>query len=97
MAIPLGYFLIAWAVLLGLYGILVFVTLIQTLKHGINASMTYVTTFLFLVVIAAVIGGCGIFFMQVDWKAEIDVVPSSISSAFFGNAPQTVMKELQLN
>ncbi len=96
MAIPLGYFLIAWAVLLGLYGILVFVTLVQTLKHGINAPLTYGSTFIFLTVIVAVIGGCGIYFMQVDWTTEVNILPASVSS-FFGNSTHINVKELQLN
>jgi hypothetical protein len=95
MIVPLGYFLLAWAILLAIYGILVFITLIQTLKHGIASPFTYVSTFVFVAVIALVIGTCGIYFANTDWTAEMNIIPSSLSSLVGGQ--HGVMKELQLD
>jgi len=96
MSIPLGYFLIAWAVLLAVYGILVFLTLVQTLRHGLASPFTYASSFIFIAVIVIVVGGCGILFTNTDWKAEVNVVPSNISSTFFGDMETNALQDLQL-
>lgn len=82
--IPLGYFLIAWLLLLVIYAVLVLLTIIQMLRHGLPSPFTYVSTFLFVAVIAAVVLGSGMYFLDVDWDKRVDVLPQSIGFFFTG-------------
>jgi hypothetical protein len=84
--IPLGYFLIAWLILLAVYAALVLFTLIQMLRHGLPTPFTYVSTFVFMAVIAAVVLGSGTYFLDVDWNQTVDVVPDGIVSLLGGES-----------
>jgi hypothetical protein len=74
--IPLSYFLIAWIIGLGIFAFLLLLTLIQTLRHGLPVPSTYVSTFLFLAVIAFVILGVGVHLTTVDWSGSIAILPN---------------------
>ncbi len=74
--IPLSTFLIAWIVLLAIFGFVLMLTLIQMLRHGLPTTGTYISTFLFLTVIALVILGVGGHLTTVDWTTQIAVLPS---------------------
>lgn len=80
--ISLSYFLIAWIVLLGIFGIMMLLTLVQMLRHGLPSPSTYITTFVFLVVTAGVIIGSGLYFTGVDWTITINVIPTEILPIF---------------
>ena len=77
--IPLSYFLIAWVILLAVFGIMTLLTLVQMLKHGLPSPMTYASTFLFLIVTIGVIVGSAVYFTGVDWTMTISLIPSEIT------------------
>ena len=89
--IPLGYFLIAWLVLLAINAILTLLTLMQLLRHGLPSSFTYVSTLVFMTVIAVVILGSGFYFMNVDWNVSVNVIPLSLFGLFGGEIGGTVI------
>lgn len=76
--VPLGYFLIAWLVLLAIYAILVLITLVQMLRHGLPTPFTYISTFIFVAVAVLVVIGSGMYFLSVDWNQIVDVVPKGM-------------------
>lgn len=80
--IPLSYFLIAWTVLLAVFGFMTLLTLIQMLRHGLPSLTTYLTTFIFLLVTAGVIIGTALYLSQADLTVNITVVPSWLLSLF---------------
>lgn len=85
--IPLAYFLIAWLVLLGIFSILLLLTLMQTLRHGLPTPSTYISTFLFLAVIALVVLGVGGHLTGVDWEQSVALFPQGAERAadvYFG-------------
>jgi len=86
--VPLGYFLIAWLVLLAFYAVFVLITLIQMLRHGLPSPFTYLSTFIFIAVIAAVVLGCGMYFLNVDWDQTIHVL-SGVTGLFFKDSGLT--------
>jgi hypothetical protein len=93
--IPLGYFLIAWLVLLAVNAILVLLTLMQMLRHGLPSAFTYLSTLIFVAVIAAVVMGSGLYFMNVNWDVSVNVVPGSLG-ALFGGSPDSTLIDIPL-
>jgi hypothetical protein len=81
--VPLSYFLVAWVAFLAIYGILVFVTLIQMLRHGLPSVGAYITTFFFLLITAGTVIWTVLYFTTVDWNIQIDLTPRMILP-FFG-------------
>lgn len=77
--IPLSYFLIAWVILLAIFGMMTLLTLLQMLKHGLPSPMTYASTFLFLIVTAGVVVGSAMYFAGVDWSSSVELVPSGVT------------------
>ncbi|MCK9361284.1 hypothetical protein M0Q28_03570 [Patescibacteria group bacterium] len=75
--IPLGYFLIAWLVLVAIFALMAFVTVIMNVRYGLSGLMTYVSTAIFLIVVCAVLFATGGYLATVDWSQEADIVPSS--------------------
>ena len=71
--IPLSVFLIAWLVLLGVYGILSLLSIIQMLRFAISGPMVYLSTFLFILVSLAIIGGTGLYLSHVDWSLPMNL------------------------
>jgi hypothetical protein len=84
--IPLSYFLIAWATLLAIFGVMMFVTLIQMLRHGLPSLTTYVSTFVFLLVTAGVVIGTSLYLTRVDWSTQIQLLPAG-SVPFLSDEP----------
>ncbi|MBD3251702.1 hypothetical protein GF380_04600 [Candidatus Uhrbacteria bacterium] len=82
--VPLGYFLIAWLILLGIFAFFVLFTLIQMLRHGLPGMFTYLSTFLFVAVIVLVVLGSGLYFLQVDWNDSVSIIPESLRYLFGG-------------
>lgn len=80
--IPLSYFLIAWAVLLAVFGFMTLLTLIQMLRHGLPSMSTYASTFLFLIVAAGVVIGTALYLFQADMSVSINLVPTSLLPIF---------------
>lgn len=75
--IPLSYFLVAWLVLVALFALMTFITVIMNVRYGLSGLMTYVSTGVFLAVICAVLLGVGGYFATIDWSQEVDLLPSS--------------------
>ena len=73
MTIPLSVFLIVWLVLLAIFSILSLVSVIQMLRFGLAGPGTYVSTALFLVVTAVVVGGTLLALVNVDWSLGFSV------------------------
>lgn len=94
--IPLGYFLIAWLILLGFFGILMILTLMQMMRHGLPSVSTYLSTFLFVAVVAAVVLGSGIYFSNVDWNTQVNIVPSGMEFLFGGESAEIPLTETPL-
>lgn len=84
--VPLTTFLIIWIILLAIYGLLVLVTLIQMLRHGLPSAAAYVTTFVFLIVSAGVIFGTGWYLTDVDWTVSVNMMPEGILPFFLGGS-----------
>jgi len=82
--IPLSYFLIAWIILLAIFGFLLLLTLIQMLRHGLPMPSTYISTFLFLAVIAFVVLGVGGHLTTVDWSQSVSLIPSNANAYLIG-------------
>ena len=80
--IPLSYFLIAWVILLVIFGVLMLLTLVQMLRHGLASPSTYISTFMFLVVTAGVLLWTLMYFTSVDWNTSINVLPEGIETLF---------------
>jgi mannose/fructose/N-acetylgalactosamine-specific phosphotransferase system component IID len=76
--IPLSYFLITWTILLAIFGVVLLLTLVQMLKHGLSRTGTYVSTFIFLVVTAGVVIWTAFYLSSVDWSIGIKVIPDGI-------------------
>jgi len=79
--IPLSYLLIAWLVLLVIFGIMLLLTLIQTLRHGLPTPTTYILTTLFLTVIALVLFGVSGHLLNVDWSQSVTLMPGGAERA----------------
>ena len=79
--IPLYYVLIAWVVLLGIFGFMTLLTLLQMLRHGLPTPSTYVSTFFFLAVIALVVLGVGAQLTTVNWAESVSVLPGGAKQA----------------
>ena len=79
---PLSYFLVAWVILLAIFGFMTLLTLIQVLRHGLPSVYTYVFTFSFLLITAGVVIWTSLYFTRVDWSTEVSLVPSSFGSFF---------------
>lgn len=75
--IPLGYFLVAWLILIAIFALLTFVTVIMNVRYGLSSLMTYVSTAIFLGVICVVLFAVGGYFATVDWSQEVNLLPSS--------------------
>ena len=82
--VSLTFFLIIWIILLGIFGLLVLLTLIQMLRHGLPSTATYITTFVFLLVTAGVVIGTSVYLTGVDWSVTVNLIPESILPFFFG-------------
>ncbi len=73
MTISLSVFLIIWLVLLAIFAILSLVSVIQMLRFGLAGPGTYLSTALFLVVAAIVVGGTLLALINVDWSLGFPV------------------------
>lgn len=76
--IPLGYFLIAWIVLLGVHAIFTIFTVMQILKHGTPNFATYFSTFMFIIVTTLTVLASGTYFLTIDWNQRIQPLPGII-------------------
>lgn len=67
MFLPLSLFFIAWLLLLAVFALLALVSVVQMLRFGIAGPGTYLSTALFLLVVAAAVGGTLLCLSGVDW------------------------------
>ncbi len=80
--IPLVYFLIAWLVLVGLFGIGALLTLGMNLRYSVATAGAYISTGLFVVVSASALIACGLYIATVDWTQTVELfAPISIGFA----------------
>jgi hypothetical protein len=78
MFIPLSLFFLAWLALLAVFALLALVSVVQMLRFGIAGPGTYLSTALFLLVVAGVVGGTFLYLSGVDWTLGLtlgDVIP----------------------
>ena len=80
--IPLVYFAIAWLVLVAVFALMTFITVLMNVRYGLSGILTYISTAFFLIVICGVLFGVGVFLASVDWSQDLDVLPSSSNSVY---------------
>ncbi len=72
MPLPIVYFLIAWAALLAILGLVALLSAIQMLRFGIAGASTTGVTFIFMAVGLTVTLATSAYLTTFDWKATID-------------------------
>lgn len=78
--IPLVWFLVAWLALIGIFALATLLALTTYLNYGLSSFGTYVSTAIFLGVIALVLLGAGGYLMSIDWSRSLDVLGSASGS-----------------
>jgi hypothetical protein len=81
--IPLWIFLLIWLVLMSMYVIMAFLSVMQLMRYGVASFGTYVSSFGFLAITSIVILGTGIYFLTVDWSQGLDLFSGLSSSGVF--------------
>lgn len=71
--IPLYFFLIAWFVLLAIFGFMALLSVIQMMRFGLASPGTWLTTTIFFVVSLVVIFGTSAHLLSVDWSQTPDL------------------------
>lgn len=71
--IPLSLFILAWFVLIAIYAILAFVSIVQMTRYAITGPVTYLSTTVYLIVASVVIFGILLFLFTIDWNTAIDL------------------------
>lgn len=79
---PLSYLLIAWFILLGLYLIMSLISVLQMLRFGIAGFGTYAATTSYLIIVAATILLCSLFFLTIDWSQNANLFEGLQTSPF---------------
>lgn len=69
--IPLSFFLVAWLVLVAIFGLMSMLTVYMNIKNGITTFGSYVTTAIFLGVSLFVILGVGGYLLTIDWTQTV--------------------------
>ena len=75
--IPFVYFLIAWLVLIAIFALMSFITVLMNLRYGLSGSVTYLTTAIFLGVSCLILLGVGGYLFTLDWTVSIDLIPDT--------------------
>lgn len=75
--IPLGYFVIAWLVIVAVFLILAFITVLMQLRFGLSGIFTYLAAALFLGVTFFTLLAVGGYLTTVDWTQTVQIVPNS--------------------
>lgn len=75
--IPFVYFLIAWLVLIAIFALMSFITVLMNLRYGLSGSVTYLTTAIFLGVSCLILLGVGGYLFTLDWTESIDLIPDT--------------------
>lgn len=75
--IPLVYFVIAWLVLIAIFALLTFITVLMNVHYGLSGMLTYLSTAIFLVVICGVLLGVGSYLITIDWSQDVNIIPTS--------------------
>ncbi len=73
--IPFTWLLLAWFVILGIFGLVALITLFTHIRYGVANFTTYFSTFLFLGVTLVVLLAAGTYLTQVDWSQSLDLGP----------------------
>ncbi len=77
--IPLIWFLFAWLLLMALFAIGTFLTVMMVLRNGISTVTTYLSTALFLTVVAFTLIVTGMYLIRVDWSQTLPLVNTLVS------------------
>ncbi len=80
--IPLGYFLIAWLVLVAIFALMTFVTVIMNVRYGLSGFLTYLSTAFFLGVVCVVLFAVGGYLLSIDWAQDVNVIPTSATDIY---------------
>ncbi len=81
--LPLSYFLLAWIILLAIFGLVALISIMQMLRYGVVGIGTYLSTILFLLVSMVVVLGTGIFLTRVDWTQSMNLYGTLESTQIF--------------
>ena len=80
---PLSVFLIAWFILLAIFGLMALLSVIQMLRYGLAGPGTYMTTLIFFVATFVVVFGTSAYLLTVDWTQQIDLFGGLSQSVIF--------------
>ena len=75
--IPLIWFLIVWLVLVAIFALMATLTAIMNVKYGLTSVGTYVSTAIFLGVIAIVLLAVGSYALTIDWEQSVNLLSGS--------------------
>lgn len=75
--IPLIWFLIVWLVLVAIFTLMAALTAIMNVRYGLTSIGTYVSTAIFLGVIAIVLLAVGSYALTIDWEQSVNLLSGS--------------------
>jgi hypothetical protein len=81
--IPLLWLLLAWLILMGMFALVTLLTVVMNLRYGLSSFGTYVSTAVFLSVIALVLLGTGAYLFTVDWSQTLNLFGGRTSEIEF--------------
>lgn len=80
---PLFWFLLIWLVLVAIFSFMAGLTAIMNVRYGLTSFGTYVTTAVFLGVIAIVLIAVGGYALTVDWNQNVSLLGETSSAIQF--------------
>ena len=66
--IPLTLFLFVWLILLVIFLLFALISVVQMLRYSVAGTTAYITTSVFIGVVAVTIFSTGLFLVNVDWS-----------------------------
>lgn len=75
--IPLIWFLVVWLILVAIFALMAALTAIMNVRYGLTSVGTYVSTAIFLGVIAIVLLAVGSYALTIDWEQSVNLLGGS--------------------
>lgn len=79
--ISLSFFLYIWLILLGIYGLLSLISILQMIRFSIGGFVSFSSTLVFIAGVLLVVFATTSYLVQVDWDANLTW------SSFFSASP----------
>ena len=77
--VPLSLFLLIWCILLGIFGLMAFISMFQMLRYGITGAGTTLPTTIFLSIVALTVLGASAHLTTVDWTQSVSLFKNAQS------------------